>query len=32
VDNNRRIFEKDPNGALGRGFFVASSEVGDTAY
>jgi hypothetical protein len=28
VDNDRRIFESDPNGGLGRGFFVENSEVG----
>lgn len=28
VDNNRRIFEKDPNGGLSRGFFVWNSETG----
>lgn len=28
VDNERRIFEKDPNGGLSRGFFVWNSEVG----
>lgn len=28
VDNNRRIFEKDPAGGLSRGFFVSNSEVG----
>lgn len=28
VDNERRIFEKDKNGGLGRGFFVWNSEVG----
>jgi hypothetical protein len=32
VDSDRRIFEKDPNGGLGRGFFVANSEVGDKAF
>jgi hypothetical protein len=31
VDSDRRIFEKDPNGGLGRGFFIANSEVGDKA-
>ena len=28
VDNDRRIFEHDKNGGLGRGFFVSNSEVG----
>jgi hypothetical protein len=28
VDSNRRIFEKDPNGGLSRGFFLWNSEVG----
>lgn len=28
VDNDRRIFESDKNGGLGRGFFVSNSEVG----
>jgi hypothetical protein len=28
VDNNRRIFERDPNGGLSRGFFLTNSEVG----
>lgn len=28
VDNDRRIFESDPNGGLSRGFFVQNSEVG----
>lgn len=28
IDNDRRIFEKDPNGGLSRGFFVWNSEVG----
>jgi hypothetical protein len=28
VDNDRRIFERDPNGGLSRGFFLTSSEVG----
>ena len=28
VDNDRRIFEKDKNGGLGRGFFLWNSEVG----
>jgi len=32
VDNTRRIFEKDPNGGLGRGFFVSNSEVGDASF
>jgi hypothetical protein len=28
VNNNRRIFEKDPNGGLSRGFFGWNSETG----
>jgi hypothetical protein len=28
VDNNRRIFERDPNGGLSRGFFLTNSETG----
>jgi hypothetical protein len=28
VDNDRRIFERDPNGGLSRGFFLTNSEVG----
>lgn len=32
VDNERRIFEKDKNGGLGRGFFVSNSEVGDASF
>lgn len=32
VDNTRRIFEKDPNGGLGRGVFVWNSEVGDRSW
>jgi hypothetical protein len=32
VDNNRRIFEKSPGGGLGRGFFVANSEVGAASF
>jgi len=28
VDNERRIFGKDPNGGLSRGFFVWNSEIG----
>jgi hypothetical protein len=28
VDNDRRIFEKDQNGGLSRGFFLWNSEVG----
>jgi hypothetical protein len=32
VDNNRRIFEADPNGGLSRGFFVWNSEVGKASF
>lgn len=32
VDNDRRIFEKSPGGGLGRGFFVANSEVGAASF
>lgn len=32
VDNDRRIFEKGPEGGLGRGFFVSNSEVGAGAF
>jgi hypothetical protein len=32
VDNERRIFETDKHGGLGRGFFVAHSEVGNKAF
>lgn len=32
VDNERRIFEKDQHGGLGRGFFVWNSEVGDQSF
>ena len=32
VDNERRIFEKDSGGGLGRGFFVSNSEVGAGAF
>lgn len=32
VDNDRRIFEKDPNGGLSRGFFVSNSEVGKASF
>lgn len=32
VDNERRIFETDSNGGLGRGFFVWNSEVGSTSF
>lgn len=32
VDNDRRIFDKDPNGGLGRGFFVSNSEVGAASF
>jgi hypothetical protein len=32
VDNNRRIFEKDPNGGLSRGFMVSNSEVGSKSF
>lgn len=32
VDNNRRIFEKGPEGGLSRGFFVSNSEVGTGSF
>lgn len=32
VDNERRIFEQDKNGGLGRGFFVWNSEVGAASF
>lgn len=32
VDSDRRIFESDPNGGLGRGFFVWNSEVGAASF
>lgn len=32
VDNTRRIFEKDPNGGLSRGFFMWNSEVGAASF
>lgn len=32
VDNNRRIFEKGPEGGLSRGFFVWNSEVGAASF
>lgn len=32
VDNERRIFEKGPDGGLSRGFFVSNSEVGDASF
>lgn len=32
VDNDRRIFEQDKNGGLGRGFFVWNSEVGAASF
>lgn len=32
VDNERRIFEKGPEGGLGRGFFVWNSEVGAASF
>lgn len=32
VDNDRRIFETDEHGGLGRGFFVENSEVGAGAF
>jgi hypothetical protein len=32
VDNERRIFEKDSNGGLSRGFFVWNSEVGASSF
>jgi hypothetical protein len=32
VDNERRIFESDPNGGLGRGFFAWNSEVGAKSF
>jgi hypothetical protein len=32
VDSDRRIFETDSHGGLGRGFFVSNSEVGDASF
>ena len=32
VDNDRRIFQKDAKGGLGRGFFASNSEVGDASF
>ena len=32
VDSGRRIFEKDPNGGLSRGFFAWNSEVGAKSF
>lgn len=32
VDSERRIFEKDPNGGLSRGFFVWNSQVGAASF
>ncbi len=32
VDNDRRIFETEKGGGLGRGFFVENSEVGDASF
>jgi hypothetical protein len=32
VDNDRRIFEKDKNGGLSRGFFAWNSEVGASTF
>jgi|SRR5215207_715399 len=32
VDNERRIFERDKNGGLSRGFFVWNSEVGSDSF
>lgn len=32
VDNDRRIFQQDKNGGLGRGFFVSNSEVGAASF
>lgn len=32
VDNDRRIFERDANGGLGRGFFVTNSMVGAASF
>lgn len=32
VNNNRRIFEQDPNGGLGRGFMVSNGECGDRSF
>ena len=32
VDNDRRIFETDQGGGLGRGFFVENSEVGSASF
>lgn len=32
VDNDRRIFEHDPNGGLARGFFVSNSTVGAASF
>lgn len=32
VDSERRIFERDPNGGLGRGFFVWNAETGSKSF
>lgn len=32
VDNDRRIFEKDPHGGMSRGFFCWNSEVGAKSF
>jgi hypothetical protein len=32
VDNERRIFEKDPNGGLSRGFMLCNTEVGGVSW
>lgn len=32
VDNDRRIFQQDSHGGLGRGFFVSNSEVGAASF
>jgi hypothetical protein len=32
VNNDRRVFQKDPNGGFGKGFFVTNSEVGDASF
>lgn len=32
VDNERRIFEKGPEGGLSRGFFVSNSETGNGSF
>jgi hypothetical protein len=32
VDNERRIFERGPEGGLSRGFFVSNSETGNGAF